>query len=102
MTLRDLYNLTAAARGHWVVCGTSLGIADILEEWFARAARPTGSTSCRRTSPAPLPISSISWCRSCERRGLFRRDYQGTTLRDHFGLARIAAPAARQQAVGGA
>ena len=22
MTLRDLYNLTAAARGHWVVCGT--------------------------------------------------------------------------------
>ena len=22
MTLRDLYNLTAAARGHWVICGT--------------------------------------------------------------------------------
>src|SRR6185437_8722891 len=22
MTLRDLYNLTAAARGHWVLCGT--------------------------------------------------------------------------------
>jgi hypothetical protein len=24
-----------------------------------------------------------------QRRGLFRRDYQGATLRDHFGLARV-------------
>ena len=23
MTLRDLYNLTAAARGHWVLCGSA-------------------------------------------------------------------------------
>jgi hypothetical protein len=23
-----------------------------------------------------------------QRRGLFRREYQGTTLRDHFGLPR--------------
>jgi hypothetical protein len=30
MTLRDLYNLTAAARGHWVICGTSTGIAGIV------------------------------------------------------------------------
>src|SRR5262249_52438141 len=34
MTLRDLYNVTAAARGHWVVCGTPERIADILEQWF--------------------------------------------------------------------
>src|SRR6201996_598951 len=34
MTLRDLYNLTAAARGHWVVCGTPQRVADTLEEWF--------------------------------------------------------------------
>ena len=38
MTLRDLYNLTAAARGHWVVCGTPRGIADTLEEWFVEGA----------------------------------------------------------------
>jgi alkanesulfonate monooxygenase SsuD/methylene tetrahydromethanopterin reductase-like flavin-dependent oxidoreductase (luciferase family) len=31
MTLRDLYNLTAAARGHWVICGTPTRIADTLE-----------------------------------------------------------------------
>ena len=42
------------------------------------------------------PEGAVAWCR----RGLFRRDYQGTTLRDHFGLPRIAAPAARGEAVG--
>ena len=34
MTLRDLYNVTAAARGHWVIYGTPKKIADIFEEWF--------------------------------------------------------------------
>ena len=38
MTLRDLYNLTAAARGHWVLCGTPKRIADTLEEWFVEEA----------------------------------------------------------------
>src|SRR5215471_10922215 len=35
MTLRDLYNITAAARGHWVIYGSPTRIADIFEEWFA-------------------------------------------------------------------
>ena len=35
-----------------------------------------------------------------QRRGLYRREYQGTTLRDHLGLARIAAPHSRSHAVG--
>ena len=34
MTLRDLYNITAAARGHWVIYGSPTRIADTLEEWF--------------------------------------------------------------------
>ena len=40
MTLRDLYNVTAAARGHWVIYGTPKRIADIFEEWFTE--RPGG------------------------------------------------------------
>ncbi len=41
-----------------------------------------------------------------QRRGLFRRDYAGTTLRDHLGLARRPtassrpAPATRMSAAG--
>jgi alkanesulfonate monooxygenase SsuD/methylene tetrahydromethanopterin reductase-like flavin-dependent oxidoreductase (luciferase family) len=38
MTLRDLYNLTAAARGHWVLCGTPKRLADTPEEWFVEEA----------------------------------------------------------------
>jgi hypothetical protein len=38
MTLRDLYNLDAAARDHWVFCGTATGIANTLEGWFVDGA----------------------------------------------------------------
>jgi len=55
MTLRDLYNLTAAARGHWVVCGTSTGIADTLEEWFVEGAAD-GYNIFRPISLAHSPI----------------------------------------------
>ncbi len=51
MTLRDLYNLMAAARGHWAVCGTP--------------HPPTGSTSCRRGSRVPSMTSWTMWCRRC-------------------------------------
>jgi FMN-dependent oxidoreductase (nitrilotriacetate monooxygenase family) len=91
MTLRDLYNLTAAARGHWVICGTPTGIADTLEEWFT-----TGAADGYNILPAHFPGAFADFVDSVvpelQRRGLFRRDYEGTTLRDHFGLPRISAP----------
>ena len=34
-----------------------------------------------------------------QRRGLFRRDYAGTTLRNHFGLQRVVPRTARERAV---
>ena len=37
-TLRDLYNLFAAARGHAVFCGTPEQTADMMEEWFRGGA----------------------------------------------------------------
>ncbi|HEY1797559.1 MAG TPA: LLM class flavin-dependent oxidoreductase [Stellaceae bacterium] len=91
MTLRDLYNLTAAARGHWVICGTPTGIADTLEEWFT-----TGAADGYNVLPAHFPGAFADFVDQVvpelQRRGLFRRDYEGTTLRDHLGLPRIAAP----------
>ncbi|MDT8872052.1 hypothetical protein RAA17_15110 [Komagataeibacter rhaeticus] len=38
MTLRDLYNLVAAARGHWVLCGSAETVASTLIEWFETRA----------------------------------------------------------------
>ena len=84
MTLRDLYNLTAAARGHWVVCGTPQRIADVLEEWFTG-----GLADGFVVMPAYFPGAFDDFVDrvvpELQRRGLFRRDYAGPTLRDHLG-----------------
>ena len=34
-------------------------------------------------------------------RGLFRRGYEGTTLRDHFGLPRVIGPGSERERRGG-
>ena len=101
MTLRDLYNLTAAARGHWVVCGTPRKIADTLEEWFVERAADGFNIL-----PAHFPGGFTDFVDlvvpELQRRGLFRREYEGTTLRDHFGLSRVPAPVAHERAAGAA
>jgi alkanesulfonate monooxygenase SsuD/methylene tetrahydromethanopterin reductase-like flavin-dependent oxidoreductase (luciferase family) len=95
MTLRDLYNLTAAARGHWVVCGTPARIADTLEEWFTQ-----GAADGYNILPAWFPGAFDEFVDrvvpELQRRELFRRDYEGTTLRDHLGLSRVAAQGMRE------
>jgi N-acetyl-S-(2-succino)cysteine monooxygenase len=85
MTLRDLYNITAAARGHWVVCGTPQRIADTLEDWFT-----TGLADGFIIMPAYFPAAFDDFVNlvvpELQRRGLYRQDYSGPTLRDHLGL----------------
>jgi N-acetyl-S-(2-succino)cysteine monooxygenase len=101
MTLRDLYNLTAAARGHWVVCGTPQRVADTLEEWFTGHAAD-GFNILPPYFPGAFADFVDLVVPELQCRGLFRRDYQGTTLRDHFGLARVPPPIAPREAAGGA
>jgi FMN-dependent oxidoreductase (nitrilotriacetate monooxygenase family) len=91
MTLRDLYNLTAAARGHWVLCGTPKRIADTLEEWFVEGAAD-GFNVLPPYFPGALVDFVDQVVPELQARGLFRRDYTGTTLRDHLGLPRVPTP----------
>ena len=88
MTLRDLYNITAAARGHWVICGTPKKIADTLEEWFTG-----GMADGFVVMPAYFPGAFDDFVDrvvpELQRRGLYRREYESTTLRGHLGLARV-------------
>jgi FMN-dependent oxidoreductase (nitrilotriacetate monooxygenase family) len=95
MTLRDLYNVTAAARGHWVVYGTPKRIADIFEEWFT-----AGMADGFVIMPAYFPGAFDDFVNlvvpELQRRGLFRTEYSGPTLRDHLGLQR---PAGRREAL---
>jgi alkanesulfonate monooxygenase SsuD/methylene tetrahydromethanopterin reductase-like flavin-dependent oxidoreductase (luciferase family) len=99
MTLRDLYDLTAAARGHWVVCGTPQSIADTLEEWFVEPAAD-GFNILPPYFPGAFDEFVDLVVPELQRRGLFRCEYQGSTLRDHLGLARVSAPEWKQEAVG--
>src|SRR5215475_14423047 len=99
MTLRDLYNVTAAARGHWVVCGTPRRIADTLEAWFV-----AGAADGFNILPPYFPGAFAEFVDlvvpELQRRRLFRRTYAGATLREHFGLARVPSPGARRDAGG--
>jgi FMN-dependent oxidoreductase (nitrilotriacetate monooxygenase family) len=91
MTLRDLYNVTAAARGHWVICGTPARIADIFEEWFTG-----GMADGFIIMPAYFPGAFNDFVDKVvpelQRRGLFRKDYTGPTLRDHLGIGAVSVP----------
>jgi FMN-dependent oxidoreductase (nitrilotriacetate monooxygenase family) len=87
MTLRDLYNLTVAARGHWVLCGSVTTIADTMEQWFCG-----GAADGFNVMPAWFPGAFDDFVDlvvpELQRRGLYRRGYRGTMLRDHLGLTR--------------
>ncbi|MBX9758286.1 MAG: LLM class flavin-dependent oxidoreductase [Beijerinckiaceae bacterium] len=89
MSLRDLYNLTAAARGHWVLCGSAMTIADTLEQWFVE-----GAADGFNIMPAYFPGAFDDFVDQVvpelQRRGLYRKAYSGRMLRDHLGLARPA------------
>ena len=93
-------NLTAAARGHGVICGTPTGIADTLGEWFVERAGD-GYRYCRPISPAHSPILSTCLCRNSSTAASSAAKHdEGQTLRDHLGSARAAAPARLRQAAG--
>lgn len=91
LTLRDLYNLVAAARGHWVLCGSAEAVADTLQAWFEGGAAdgfnimPSHFTEgLEDFVDLVVPI--------LQERGLFRTEYEGATLRDHLGLNRPENP----------
>lgn len=98
MTLRDLYNITAAARGHWVIYGTPKRIADIFEQWFTG-----GMADGFVVMPAYFPGAFDDFVDrvvpELQRRGLYRLDYSGSTLRHHLGLTRPSNDMFRSEAV---
>lgn len=87
MMMRDVYNLVAAARGHWVVCGSPKTIADTFEKWFVERAAD-GFNVMPPFFPGAFDDFVDMVVPELQRRGLYRLDYTGTTLRDHLGLDR--------------
>ncbi|MFE9328324.1 LLM class flavin-dependent oxidoreductase [Nocardia sp. NPDC052278] len=86
-TVRGLLHRLAGARGHRVFAGTPEQVADTIEEWFRNGAAD-GFNVMPPYYPGGLEVFAEQVVPILQRRGLFRTEYTGTTLRDHFGLPR--------------
>ena len=84
-TLRQLLGYMAGARGHFVTAGTSEQIAELIEDWFTDGAAD-GFNIMPPLLPAQLDVFSAEVVPILQRRGLFRTEYTGTMLREHYGL----------------
>ncbi|MBV8888635.1 MAG: LLM class flavin-dependent oxidoreductase [Alphaproteobacteria bacterium] len=99
-TLRQLLAYLAGARGHFTAAGTPEQIADLIENWFADGAAD-GFNIMPPLLPAQFDAFSAEVIPLLQRRGLFRTEYAGTSLREHYGLPRqndVFDEAARHQA----
>ncbi len=86
-TLRQLLAYLAGARGHFTTAGTPEQIADLIEDWFNDGAAD-GFNLMPPLMPSMLDVFVSEVVPILQKRGLFRTAYEGTTLRDHFGLPR--------------
>jgi len=102
LTIRQLAMRMAGARGKAVVKGTPKQIADMMEEWFV-----AGAADGFNIMPPYLPGGLNDFVKyivpELQRRGLFRTEYEGATLRENLGLQRpqsryVAAHPAQQTA----
>jgi FMN-dependent oxidoreductase (nitrilotriacetate monooxygenase family) len=85
--LRDLLRFAAAGSGHQVIVGTPEQAADQLQLWFANGAAD-GFVVEPPFVPGGLDAIVNGLIPELQRRGLFRKEYQGSTLREHLGLRR--------------
>ncbi|MDM0047680.1 LLM class flavin-dependent oxidoreductase [Variovorax sp. J22R115] len=99
LSIRQLYEKVAGARGHWTLVGTAESIADELEQWFTTGAAD-GFNVLAPTLPHGLRDFAELVIPELRRRGLFRTEYEGTTLREHLGLARPSHRAASPRTTG--
>src|SRR5215472_670779 len=74
-------------RGHRTFAGTPEQVADTIQEWFE-----SGAADGFNVMPAALPSGLEAFAEHVipifRKRGLFRTEYTGQTLRDHYGIPR--------------
>jgi len=87
LTLRQLLASLAGARGHFTMAGTPEQVADLMEDWFTGGAAD-GFNIMPPILPQMLDVFVAEVVPLLQRRGLFRTEYTGETLRDHYGLVR--------------
>ena len=91
LTIRQLYERMTIARGHLVLVGSYRRVARTMAQWLRSGAAdgfnvmpPYFHEGFEDFVELVVPI--------LQERGLYRTDYEGTTLRDHLGLKRPTNP----------
>jgi FMN-dependent oxidoreductase (nitrilotriacetate monooxygenase family) len=87
LTVRELIGKLGGGRGHRTFAGTPLQVADTIQHYFEN-----GAADGFNIMPAVLPSGIEAFAGKVvpilQERGLFRTEYEGTTLREHYGLPR--------------
>ena len=84
-TLRQLLAKLAGARGHHTFTGTPEQVADLMEDWFNDRAAD-GFNLMPPILPRMLDVFIEEVVPILQKRGIFRTEYEGSTLRSHYGL----------------
>jgi FMN-dependent oxidoreductase (nitrilotriacetate monooxygenase family) len=87
LTVRQLIARLGGGRGHRTFAGTPEQVADAIEDWFGAGAAD-GFNVMPPALPSGLELFADHVVPILRKRGLFRDDYEGRTLREHYGLAR--------------
>lgn len=91
MTVRELFNQFSQSRSGITIHGSPKQVADLMEEWFT--AGVTDGFMLMFPLESGMRDFGTKVVPELQRRGLFRTEYSGTTLRDHLGLKRPPHPA---------
>jgi FMN-dependent oxidoreductase (nitrilotriacetate monooxygenase family) len=87
LTVRQLIGRLGGGRGHRTFSGTPEQVVDAMLEWF-----DNGAADGFNVMPPVLPSGLITFVERVipilRDRGLFRAEYTGKTLREHYGLPR--------------
>ncbi|MFM8331913.1 MAG: LLM class flavin-dependent oxidoreductase [Candidatus Methylumidiphilus sp.] len=89
LSIRELILRFSIVQGHRIVVGTPVDIADQIEDWFVN-----GAADGFNLKPTFLPDSLAEFIDTVvpelQKRGIFRTEYTGKTLRENLGLKRPA------------
>jgi FMN-dependent oxidoreductase (nitrilotriacetate monooxygenase family) len=84
-SIRQLANFVALAGGHLVVVGSAGKVADLMQDWFENGGAD-GFNLMFPFFPTPLDDFVDLVVPELQKRGIYRTEYEGKTLRENLGL----------------
>ncbi|MBD8033990.1 LLM class flavin-dependent oxidoreductase [Solibacillus sp. Sa1YVA6] len=96
LTIRELYLKIAGSRGHRIIFGSPSQIADQLIEWVDNDAAD-GFNLMPPYFPGGFTDFIDLVIPELQKRGVFRTEYEGNTLRENLGLQQVPSRYALQQ-----